>query len=63
MIINVTKNSIGDSVMEVWNEDKKITVYFPETCDVLCVHGKEVGSDITDDMDFYDAWKWITDNI
>lgn len=49
--------------MEVWNEDKKITVYFPETCDVLCVHGKEIGSDITDDMDFYDAWKWITDNI
>jgi hypothetical protein len=62
MIINVTRDANGDSILEVSNEDKKLTVFLHKAIDILCVHGQEIGQDNFNEIDFYEAWKWVTDN-
>ena len=56
---NVSKGDDGVVVLEIWNGKKKMTVYLPESLDILQVHGLEVYAEITDAQDFYESWQWL----
>lgn len=59
--IHVSKNLSGDSVIEAWLGDKKITAYLPVGLQILLVHGTGKDADITDENDFYNACQWLAD--